>query len=150
MTNRINIHKTNKLGIAAVLGMEAYNRRGMDAGLKELVVLRASLLNDCRYCIAMHRRDATKRGETAERLDAVADWPQHRELFTPAEQLALEFTDAVTRIHGEESVPDELYDRVQATFGEAGTGHLLLTIATINVWNRLAISTRMDPATLKP
>lgn len=150
MTKRLNAYKTHKLAIAAVLGLEAYCRRTMDPKLKELVVLRASVLNGCRYCIAMHRRDATKHGETAERLDAVADWPQHRELFTPRELVALEFTDAVTRIDGEESVPDELYQRVDAEFGEDGTGHLLMTIATINVWNRLAITTRMDPATLKP
>lgn len=146
----MNLSKTHRLGMAGVLALEGYVRRTMDPRLKELVVLRASIVNDCRYCIAMHRRDALKKGETDERLDAVGDWAAHGDLFTPRERLAFDFTDAVTRIHGEESVPDALWDRVVAEFGEDGAGHLLLTIATINVWNRIAITTRMDPATLKP
>lgn len=144
---RMNIFKTHKMAYAAVVGMEAYCRRTMDTRLKELVVLRASIVNDCAYCIAMHRRDALKEGESVERLDAVADWAAS-DLFSERERIAFELTDAVTRIHGEESVPDELWDRVVAEFGEDTTGHLLMTIATINVWNRLAITTRQDPATL--
>ncbi|GAB3698832.1 carboxymuconolactone decarboxylase family protein [Mariniluteicoccus flavus] len=145
---RFEMFKTHKMAYAAVAGLEAYCRRTMDTRLKELVVLRASLVNDCTYCIAMHRRDALKHGETLERLDAVAEWQAKGDLFTERERVAFELTDAVTKIHGEESVPDALWDRVMAEFGSDGAGHLLMTIATINVWNRLAITTRLDPATL--
>ena len=66
--------------------------------------LRASALNQCVYCLAMHRRDAKKDG-----------WTDYKEQFSDEECAALELTDAVTRIHGEESVPDELRNRIGIT-----------------------------------
>lgn len=145
---RFEMSKTHKLAYAAILGMEGYVRRTLDPTLKDLVALRASLLNDCRYCIAMHTRDAGKRKVSQERIDAVADWPAHEALFTERERIAFELTDALTRVHGEDSVPDELWQRVLDEFGQDGAGHLLMAIATINVWNRIAIPLRLDPESL--
>lgn len=137
-----------KVAYAPIIGLETYVRTRVDKNLSHLVKLRASALNQCVYCLAMHRRDAKKDSWTEERITQTENWTQHRDSFTDAEQAALELTDAVTRIHGEESVPDELWDRVEGHHGEKGARNLLMAIVTINTWNRIGITTRLDPASL--
>jgi alkylhydroperoxidase family enzyme len=70
-------------------------------------------------------------------------WREAPELFTSQEQAALAFTEAVTLI-GEHGLPDDVWVETKRQFGELGTVHLLMAVATINVWNRLAISTRQQ------
>jgi alkylhydroperoxidase family enzyme len=41
-------------------------------------------------------------------------------------------------------VPDQVWNRAAEHFDKAGLANLLMAIATINVWNRLAVSTKMD------
>lgn len=113
-----------------------------------MVQLRASALNQCVYCLAMHRRDARKDGWSKDRISQVENWADHRDSFTDEERATLELTDAVTKIHGESSVSDELWDRVERLHGEKETRNLLMAIVAINSWNRIAITTRMDPRSL--
>ncbi|WP_267208201.1 carboxymuconolactone decarboxylase family protein [Corynebacterium sp. Marseille-P8863] len=77
--------------------------------------LRAFALNHCVYCLAMHRRDAKKDGWGEEKISSTERWTDYKEQFSDEECAALELTDAVTRIHGEESVPDELRNRIGIT-----------------------------------
>jgi AhpD family alkylhydroperoxidase len=46
----------------------------IDPGLWELVKVRVSQLNGCACCIDMHTRDALARGDTQQRLFALAAW----------------------------------------------------------------------------
>jgi alkylhydroperoxidase family enzyme len=46
----------------------------------------------------------------------------------------------------ETHAPDDVYDDVRAQFSEAETVNLTMLIATINAWNRLAISFRSVPS----
>lgn len=140
---RMNLQKVIPLGFAPVLGLEAYARSSNDKRTYELVKLRASALNGCGYCIAMHTRDARKHGESEERIDALhGDWRDH-DLWSPAEAAALALTDEATRL-GEHGVSDEAWNAAIEQWGEKGTGHLILAICTINVWNRIAITTGME------
>ena len=41
--------------------------------------------------------------------------------------------------------PDDVYDEVRKHFSEAETVNLTMLIATINAWNRIAISFRAVP-----
>lgn len=139
---RMQLNKSHKLGMAAVLGLETYSRTHLPRRLYELVKLRASLLNRCGYCIDMHTRDLRKDGESEERLAALAgELPPG--LFDPRERAALALTDSVTRL-GEDGVPDDVWDAAVAVFSEAELGNLVLAIAAINVWNRIGIATRLD------
>jgi alkylhydroperoxidase family enzyme len=45
----------------------------------------------------------------------------------------------------ETHAPDDVYDEVRKHFSEAETVNLTMLIATINAWNRLAISFRAVP-----
>lgn len=141
---RIDIGRTNKLGYAAIAGMEAYVRTHVERDLLELLKLRASILNECGFCVDMHATAATKHGIPARKLHAVAAWQHAGDLFDDRERAVLALTDAVTKL-GADSVTDEIWDAAAEHFTDGEMGSLVLAIATINVWNRVAISTRMVP-----
>jgi AhpD family alkylhydroperoxidase len=125
------------------MGMETYARRNVEPTLYKLIKLRASIINGCGFCVDMHSTEALQQGESSRRLFGVAAWREAAALFTERELAALALTDAVTRL-GDDGVPDEVWDRAAQHFDKAELGNLLMAIATINVWNRLAISSRTD------
>jgi AhpD family alkylhydroperoxidase len=141
--SRLTITDVAPEAYQAVLGMEMYARRTVDSALLHLIKLRASILNGCGYCVDMHSTDALREGESSRRLFGVAAWREAESLYTERELAAFELTDAVTRL-GDHGVPDEVWDRAARQFDKTELGNLLVAIATINVWNRLAVSTRMD------
>ena len=111
----------------------------LEPGLLELVRIRASQLNGCAFCLEMHNHDARVKGESQRRLDTLSAWREVPDLFTAREAAALALTEAVTRI-SDEGVSDRVWDDVAMHFAEKQVVRLLLAIATINVWNRLAVS----------
>lgn len=112
---------------------------GLPEGLLELVKVRASQLNGCAFCLDMHTKDARAAGESEQRLYALAAW-RETPFFTPAERVALAWTEAVTKI--ENGVSDSLYDEVRRFYSEAETVALTTAIIVINAWNRWAIALR--------
>jgi len=130
----------------AVYGLEQHVRSKIDGNLLELVKLRASVLNGCAFCVDMHSTDALKNGEDARRLFAVAAW-RESPFFSPAERAALALTDAVTRL-GDDGVPDDVWEATVNAHGEATAAELVVAIATINVWNRLAVTAHAAPPPL--
>ncbi len=131
---------------AAMLAVEKYAREsGLETSLLELVRLRASLLNQCAYCIDMHTKDARAAGESEQRLYALSAW-RETPFYTPRERAALEWTEGVTEI-GTSHASGDLYQRVRAHFTEAELVSLTMAIVAINGWNRLAIAFRIVPGT---
>jgi AhpD family alkylhydroperoxidase len=120
----------------------------LDPALRDLVSLRASILNGCAYCVDMHTLDARKRGESEQRLYAVAAWHE-APFFDERERAAFALTDAVTRV-GEGHVPRDVWDEAAAAFDEDELAQLLWAIVAINAWNRVAIATRMEPGKYTP
>ena len=120
----------------------------LDPSVRDLVCLRASILNGCAYCVDMHTKDARKRGESEQRLYAVATWHE-APFFDDRERAALALTDAVTLV-ADDHVPRDVWDEAAAHFEEEELAHLLWAIIAINAWNRLAIATRMEPGMYEP
>lgn len=120
----------------------------LDSSLRDLVSLRASILNGCAYCVDMHTLDAAARGETQQRLHAVAAWHE-APFFTERERAAFRFTDAVTLV-AEGHVPLDVWDEARAHFDEEELAQLLWAVTAINAWNRVAIATRMLPGEYQP
>jgi AhpD family alkylhydroperoxidase len=115
-----------------------------------LVQLRASQINGCSVCVDMHPRLMKKEGETDERLFAVAAW-RDAPYFTDAERAALALTEAVTRISDRENpVPDPIWDEAAKHFDEKALAALVMSIAVINVWNRVNVATRQQVGAWKP
>ncbi|MET8043201.1 carboxymuconolactone decarboxylase family protein [Micromonospora sp. NPDC005215] len=127
----------------AVMGLEKYVQSNVDHTVLELVKLRASMINGCAYCVDMHSQDALATGESSRRLFAVATWREST-FFDERERAALDLTDAVTRL-GEHGVPDEVWDTAAKVWSEKELADLVIAIATINVWNRIGVTMRLEP-----
>ncbi|WP_433217153.1 carboxymuconolactone decarboxylase family protein [Dactylosporangium sp. CS-047395] len=140
---RISVNQVAPEAYKAVLGLEQYIRGHVDATLLHLIKLRASMVNGCSFCVDMHSTEALKDGIDGRKLFALAAW-REGPFFDARERAALALTDDVTHL-GRDGVPDAVWDEAVAQFGEEGTGNILVAIATINVWNRLAITTRSQP-----
>ena len=106
-----------------------------------LVQLRASQINGCAACIDQHPRAMKDAGETDERLFALTVW-RDAPYFTDAERAALALTEAVTRIADRANpVPDDVWEEAARHYSRVALAKLLLSIASINVWNRLNVAT---------
>ena len=143
--SRIDMAAVAPQAYQAVLGLEKYVRTNLDHTVLELVKLRASMLNGCAFCVDMHSREAQAAGESSRRLFAVAAW-REAPFFTERERTALALTDAVTRL-GEHGVPDEVWDAAAKVWSEKELADLVVAIATINVWNRISVTSRTEPPT---
>lgn len=144
MSNRIDYYKVAPEAVKAMMSLENYvNQSGLDKTLLDLIKLRASQINGCAYCVDVHTADARKNGESERRLYAVAVW-QEAPFFTERERAALAWTEAVTLL-SETHAPDSIYQDVLKYFDEKETVNLTMAIVTINCWNRLAVSFRMQP-----
>ena len=129
----------------AMLALDAAAGEGLEPPLRELVRVRASLLNGCVYCIDMHSADARKGGESEQRIYALPAW-REAPYYTARERAAFALTDAVTLI-SETRVPRDVYDEAAAEFTEPELAQLISLILTINAWNRIAVTTRLEPGT---
>jgi len=115
---------------------------GVPSRTLDLVELRASQINGCSVCVDMHARHLKKEGETDERLFTVAAW-RDAPYFSDAERAALALTEAVTRLSDRpDPVPDEIWEEAARHYDEPALAALVITIANINVWNRLNVATR--------
>ncbi len=111
---------------------------------REMIKIRASQINGCAYCINSHTKDALKYGETTQRIFVMSAWREAPNLFNETEQVILELTEQVTLIanHG---VTNELFDKAVKIFGEETTANIILSIVSINSWNRLGVAFNLHP-----
>jgi AhpD family alkylhydroperoxidase len=144
MENRFNMHAVQPDAFKAMFGLEGYVQSGkLSKTHKELIKLRASQINGCAYCLDMHSKDAIKLGETIQRIVLLDAW-RETSLYTEEERIVLALTEAVTLIH-QGGITDELYQQAEAALGKEYLAQVIMMIVTINAWNRIAISTQLQP-----
>ncbi len=120
---------------------------GVSSRTHELIHLRVSQINGCSVCVEMHARELRWDGETDERIFAVAAW-RDAPYFTDAERAALALAEAATRLNDQaDPVPDEIWEEAAWHYDETALAALILSIASINVWNRLNVATRQVAGT---
>jgi AhpD family alkylhydroperoxidase len=125
----------------ALMGLEqAVQNSGIDKKLLHLVKLRASQINSCAFCMAMHTREAIRDGEHPDRLALLGGW-RESDLFTAKEQAALAWAEAVTNLNTGH-IGDELYAKAAAEFPGRELADLTFAIIAINAWNRVAVPFR--------
>jgi AhpD family alkylhydroperoxidase len=141
MQARLNPYKAAPEMMNALGALEnAVQASGLEQSLIDLIKTRASQINGCAYCIHMHTTEARRRGESEERLYLLDAW-RESPLYSDRERAALAWTEAVTLI-SQTHAPDDVYEVARAAFSEAELVKLTTAIATINAWNRIAISFR--------
>lgn len=144
MAPRITLPQLPAGMLDGLLQTERYlSATGLGADLLEQVRLRASLLNQCAYCIDMHFKEAAAAGVDAQRLYSLAAW-QETPYYSPRERAALRWTDAVSQ-PALGQVADGVYETACAEFEPALLAQLTLAVAQINAWNRLALALRFEP-----
>lgn len=141
MKARLSPHKVAPDIMKALGALEAaVMASGLEKSLIELVKTRASQINGCAFCIHMHTRDARALGETEERLYVLSAW-RESPLYTDRERAALAWTESVTLV-SQTNVPDDVYEQLRGSFSDEEVVKLTMLVATINAWNRIAISFR--------
>jgi AhpD family alkylhydroperoxidase len=117
-------------------------RADVPATTHYLAHVRASQINGCSICVDMHTRELRAAGEPDERINLVAAW-REAPYYTDAERAALALTEAMTRVADRpEAVSDEIWEEAARHYDEAQLAALVLSIASINTWNRVNGATR--------
>ena len=145
MDKRINIEKTEPAAFKAMYALANYmGTTKLSKTHGELIKIRASQVNGCAFCINMHTKDARTHGETEQRIYLLNAWKE-TELFTEDERVVLAMTEEITLI-ANGGLSDETYKKAKAIFDEQYIAQVIMMIVTINAWNRIAISTQLQPA----
>ena len=122
--------------------LKACSTGGVPETTLELVHLRVSQINGCSACVHAGAGSARKAGETEDRIATVAAW-REAPFFTGAERAALALAEAATRLADRpDPVPDPVWDDAADHYDEKALSSLLVSIAGINVWNRLNAAVR--------
>lgn len=112
----------------------------LELPLIELVYLRISQINGCSYCLGLHADALRDRGESQQRLDALAGW-HASSLFSPRERAALQWAEALTALPDNHAA-DADYQPLTAHFSAQEVSDLTCAIALMNAFNRLAVGMR--------
>lgn len=141
MEPRIDYYKASPDALRAVFGLEKFvQESGISRRLMHLIKLRASQLNGCAYCVDMHVKEARRDGESEQRLHLLSVW-RESPLFTDEERAVLAWTEALTNL-SQTHAPDADFEPLRRFFTDEEITKLTVIIATINVWNRLAVGFR--------
>jgi AhpD family alkylhydroperoxidase len=144
MQQRIDVARVSPAAYQAVSALQKYvDQSGLDAKLRELIKIRASQINGCAFCLAMHTRDARKLGETDERMHLLNAWHE-APVYSERERAALGWIEAITLVT-QGHVPDEAFETVREQFSEKEIVDLTAAAVAINTWNRIAIAFRIPP-----
>jgi AhpD family alkylhydroperoxidase len=121
------------------LGQTVGQLKGEAGRALSLAMMRTSQLNGCAMCL--NWRGAKESGETEERLFAISVWRESTR-FTGPERAALALAEVMTRLSDRpDPVPDAIWDEAARHFSERELAFLVLGIATMNLYNRLNVST---------
>ena len=139
MDRRLDYQTSVPEALRAMYGIEGYlGKTTLEPIIRIFVSIRASQINGCAFCLAMHWREAEHLGERGDRLHGLPAW-REASWYTPRERAALEWTEALTQIAGKQ-IPDDLFARVREQFDEKETVALTMAVNQINAWNRLNIA----------
>lgn len=127
----------------AVTLSQAVRKGGLDSQLIELVMVRASQINGCVFCLQHHILAAEGLGVSADKLGQLAVW-REAPIYTPRERVALEWTEVLTLVS--QGVSDEVYAETSSEFSDKELAYLTSAIVNINLWNRLGAAFRWPPA----
>jgi AhpD family alkylhydroperoxidase len=143
MQKRFNIKVAAPNALKAMIGLETYlSQCSISKTTKELIKIRASQINGCAYCINIHAQDAIKNGETAQRIFLLNAWREAEGIFTEEEKVVLAITEEITLIH-QSGLSDDTYTNALQFFSETQIADIITAVITINLWNRVVLSTHL-------
>ncbi|WP_207533229.1 carboxymuconolactone decarboxylase family protein [Desertivirga arenae] len=143
MQKRFNIKAVAPNALKAMIGLETYlSQCSISKTTKELIKIRASQINGCAFCINIHTQDAIKSGETNQRIFLLNAWKEVEGVFTEEEKVVLAITEEITLIH-QKGLTEETYTKALQFFSETQIADIIMAVTTINLWNRIVLSTHL-------
>ena len=144
MSKRLDYHRVAPDAVKALAATKPYIQSSeISARLRALVELRTSQINGCAYCVDLHSREARAAGEGQQRLDCLPAW-RETDFYDERERSALAWAESVTLV-SQTGVPDDVFEELRRHFSEKEIVDLTLIVASMNAWNRIAISFRQGP-----
>ena len=117
----------------------------VDLATKELVIVRVSQLNGCRYCLAAHRPVALEAGVPRKQIEAVCDAAPLSGL-PPRERAIVAWVDQVTR--DARGVTDDLVARALDHVRDDQLVELTVLAGTITMLNQYCTAFDIAPPTI--
>jgi AhpD family alkylhydroperoxidase len=144
MQARLNIAKAAPEAYQAVAALDRYivKESGLEPGIIHLVKIRASQINGCAYCVDMHVKEARRDGFGEQWMHLISAW-RESPVFTDKERAVLGWTEALTLLP-ESRADDEYFEPLKQHFDDAEIAKLTIAVGTINIWNRIAVGSRMQ------
>ena len=109
-----------------------YGPTSLDRRLKEIVILRVSSANGCRYCTESHTAVAGRMGFSASEVAAMRGEAPPPASFGPVEQALVSFSEALSER------PDTAVELLRPHFDDAQIVELVTLGATTVLLNRFA------------
>jgi AhpD family alkylhydroperoxidase len=155
---RLDASANQALMDLARMGAEAFGYQAdlrIDRGLAQLLRLRVSQLknctyclrlrvsqlNNCTYCLNLHYRAAREAGIPRAKIDTLTAWWE-TELHSAAEQAALRYAEALTRIADTDRDPafQRFHDGLAEHFSPEEMLEIVAVVVNMNVWTRIKLA----------
>jgi AhpD family alkylhydroperoxidase len=128
----------------AMLSLQRRLASSVDARLSNLILLRVSQINGCAFCCDLHVTEARRLGESERRLSLLQLWSE-TPFFSEPERAALAWAEHLTHLC-DGALLESSYGSMQIHFSERQIAVLTLTVAVMNVLNRIAVGLGRRPA----
>jgi AhpD family alkylhydroperoxidase len=144
MTFRLSDKTALQGAVQQLLRIKQYLWEGsLNPNLMLLTSMRASQINGCAFCLAMHAQELRKAGEREDRLHVLNAW-RETDWFTDRERAALAWTEEVTTLPNRQ-VSEDVFVQLRTEFSEQELADLTLAVIAINAANRLNIAFHNPP-----
>lgn len=107
--------------------------RTLERRLYELVYIRVSMINACRYCLQHHLASSKRAGVTSEDWQSLKSGDYSK--FSPQEQTALKFAEKLTL--ESRNIDDADFAELKQHFSEEQIVDLDVLVALVNFTNRI-------------
>ncbi len=141
---RLDASENEALTRMARMGAEAFGWTAtlrIDRGLAQLLRLRVAQINNCTYCLSLHYEKAREAGIARAKIDTLTAWWE-TELHTEAEQAALRYAEALTRVADtdRDAAFQRFHDALAEHFDAAEMLEIAAVVINMNVWTRLKLA----------
>ncbi len=148
--SRLSFGSTFPEGIKAMLTFSSTLKGAttIDRMLREMIEVRASIINGCAYCLDLHSLNLLALGETEQRVIGIATW-EDSPFYNDRERAALELTDRLS-LPASSDLSDDLFALVDEHFTPTERNELVYLVVLINAWNRLMIANHNPAGEYEP
>ncbi|HLQ79269.1 MAG TPA: carboxymuconolactone decarboxylase family protein [Terriglobia bacterium] len=112
----------------------------LDPKLRELAYMKASLINNCAYCLEAHKAAGRRIGITEQQIQEIGTYAASS-AFSPLEKLVLRYAEELTITA---KTGADVMAELKEHLSEADIVELNLTVGTANLTNRFNMSMMTD------